>query len=136
MPSCRALARIGCIEPYLPRVKSIADLDAAHQYRAAQDQLLRSARGVRARFIVDAAENGHHVRDQGPVLRNEYVESTHEHEHLDMRRSFSAHQCIPQVQLEAAHHADRVGTAKYRLAPAPTAAAEYGEYRGVIRGTC
>src|ERR1700675_2721357 len=104
MPSCLALARIGCIEPYLPRAKSIADLNAAHQYRPAQDQLLRCARSVGARLIVDAAENGHYVRVHGPVLRNEYMQPTHDDKHLDLRGSLSAHQRIAQVELKPAHH--------------------------------
>src|SRR5580692_12682940 len=112
MPSLLALARIGCMEPYLPRTKSIADLDAAHQYRAAQDQLLRRAR-IGARLIVDAAENGHHVRDHGPVLRNEYMQPTHDDEQLDLCGSLGAHQRIAKVQLKTAHHADRLGAAKY-----------------------
>src|ERR1700688_840041 len=98
MPSCLALARIGCIEPYLPRVTSIADLNAAHQYRPAQDQALRGARFVGARLIGDAAENRHDVRDHSPVLRNEYMEPAHHDERLDLRGSLRAHQRIAQVE--------------------------------------
>src|SRR6185437_3079702 len=92
-------------------LRSVLDLDPAHDRAAANDQLL-GRRERRGPALIDArAHERAHLDDDVPIARNQDLDPTHEGEDI-YRGRVSHHRRTREIELDAAQYGGQIGALK------------------------